>query len=85
MAYTQENGQGFLEADDDGLIRFGALYETSSSSCPIVGLPAENLLALLPTPTAGFAWKIFTETIYSDEGKEYISAYFAEVEIDQTR
>jgi hypothetical protein len=92
MSYTkiatrraQESGQGVLEANDNGFIGLGAFFETSSSGCPLVGLPAEGLLALLPTPSAGFTWKIFTKVRISKAGKEYISAYFAQVEIDQPR
>jgi hypothetical protein len=92
MGYTKiatrrakEGGQKALEANDNGFIGLGAFFETSSSGCPLVGLPAEGLLALLPTPSAGFTWKIFTKVRVSRAGNEYLSAYFAQVEIDQPR
>jgi len=92
MGYTKiatrrakQGGQAVLEANENGFIGLGAFFETSSDGCPLVGLPAEGLLALLPTPSAGYTWKIFTKVRVSKAGKEYLSAYFAEVEIDQPR
>lgn len=54
----------------------GAIFQTSSSELPFVGVADKELLDRLGiVPPEGKEWKIFLKSKVSKQGKHYLSAY----------
>jgi hypothetical protein len=54
----------------------GAIFQTSSSELPYVGVADKELLDRLGiVPPEGKEWKIFLKQKVSKQGKHYLSAY----------